>query len=275
MRKNFANQKKAIGVEGPQKKKHLGQHFLRDADVVEKMISAVKIESRAILEIGCGDGFLTQAILESNPCCKTLISVEFDRDWFDFVNKKLKDPRLILIHDNVLDIDFSSLQVTFPMVLLANLPYNISFPILYKLVENKHLFSEGVFMVQEEVAQRLVAVSGRDKGSISLFMQHHFDFRLLDKIHPSAFLPPPKVFSRTVYFKPKTDSLGLEQKDVVAFWDFVKHCFHHPRQTLGNNLKKANFGASVIERLDKSELSARAQQLKLEQFLEIWRKLQQ
>lgn len=247
----------------PRKKKCFGQHFLRKFSIVENMINAVNTKNANILEIGPGDGFLTNAILNLSRC-KKLVCVEVDSEWTMFLKHKFKDQRFELHESDILEFDFQQLLPLSPIILLANLPYNLTFPILDKLIENKNLFSEMVVMLQEEVAQRLVATSGKKVGFTSMRMQHHFEIKLLDKIGPESFSPPPKVFSRTIYLKPKTSS-GLPED----FWNFLKICFKFPRQMLKNNLQK---GLSLNSELHlPNELGmARAQHLKFEDFVKIW-----
>jgi 16S rRNA (adenine1518-N6/adenine1519-N6)-dimethyltransferase len=249
----------------PEKKKQFGQHFLRKQSVVDHMIAKVNITSETyVMEIGCGDGFLTQAVLKQTNC-KALWAYEIDHEWATVVRHKITDPRLSVIEQNILDLDFKAIELYKPWVLLANLPYQITFPIMFLLQKNKHMFKEGVVMVQEEVAQKLVATKGRSYNPTSMFLQLHFEFELLEKIEPQAFVPPPKVFSRLVYFKPKTKKIEIKNED--AFFKFLKLCFAHPRRTLLNNLKTTHYD---ISKLDAELLKLRAQQISFDQFLLIW-----
>jgi 16S rRNA (adenine1518-N6/adenine1519-N6)-dimethyltransferase len=252
-------------MKKPEKKKRLGQHFLRKQTVVDHMIAKVNITSETyVMEIGCGDGFLTQAILNQTNC-KALWSYEIDHEWAIVVRNKIKDPRLKIVEQNILDLDFTTIEQYKPWVLLANLPYQITFPIIFLLQKYKHLFQEGVVMIQEEVAQKLVATKGRSYNPTSIFLQLHFDFELLEKIEPRAFAPPPKVFSRLIYFKPKGQEIMITDKE--GFFKFLKFCFAYPRRTLLNNLKTTHYDLS---KLDAEVLALRAQQITSDQFLKIW-----
>ena len=121
-------------------------------------------------------------------------------------------------------------------------------------------------MVQEEVAQKLVAKRGRSYSATTLFLQHHLQFELMEKIPPSAFVPPPKVHSRLVYFKPILQPAAIAHEG--DFWKFVKLCFAHPRRTLRNNLKPTHYDLSL---LSETWLGKRAQELSFDEFLGMWR----
>jgi len=245
-------------------KKKFGQHFLRDVRIVHNMIFAVEItEKTSILEIGCGDGFLTKYIL-STPADRLLV-FEIDSDWANYVRETFKDERLTVIEDNFLDIDFSILEEHKPWTILANLPYQVTFPILHRFQEHRHLIKEGVVMIQEEVAQKIVKTRGRGYGYPSLFFQHYFEWKLLDKVPPTAFHPAPKVFSRTIYFKPRTDVVPIPDED--KFWQFIKHCFKQPRRTLKNNLAHTHY---KIDKISEATFALRAQELSMADLLAVW-----
>jgi 16S rRNA (adenine1518-N6/adenine1519-N6)-dimethyltransferase len=253
-------------LEMPRKKKAFGQHFLRKQSVVDHMIDKVKVTTEtSVLEIGCGDGFLTQSVLLQTPC-KRLWCFEIDPEWADVVSKKIKDPRLTIKLEDVLQADLGALAEHTPWVVLANLPYQITFPIIFAFQKHKHLFTEGVIMVQEEVAQKIVAQGGRGENTTSLFLQYHFDWELLDKIEPGAFTPPPKVHSRLLYFKPRFDAPIIADEE--KFWQFVKFCFKSPRQMIRNNLKMTHYANSGL--LPDEILTKRAQQMDLADFINIW-----
>lgn len=246
-------------------KKQYGQHFLRDQSVVEHMIDQVKLTNESsVFEIGCGDGFLTQEIVK-HPLARLWV-FEIDPQWAGFVKNAIKDKRLAMFEENILDLDFSRLEPYAPWTLLANLPYQITFPILHLLQKNRHLLAEGVIMVQEEVAQKIVKTSGRGYGLPSLFFQHFFEWKLLNKVPPGAFLPPPKVYSRLLYFKPRKKLVEIPNEQ--EFWKFIKLCFLQPRRTLRNNLSSTHYDINL---LSEETFKLRSQQMGMEDFLKIWK----
>jgi len=246
-------------------KKKFGQHFLRDKNITRSAISRVELnKNSSVFEIGCGDGFLTQEILKKDIA--RLWVFEIDPEWAEYVQEELgSDKRLKIFTENVLDADFARLQEHAPWTLIANLPYQVTFPILHLLQRNIDLLKEGVVMVQEEVAQKLVKKSGRGYGYPSLFFQYYFKLNLLLKVDPESFFPPPKVYSRLVYFKPKKDIKPIP--DEARFWKFIKMCFRQPRRTLHNNLKQTHYD---IAKISEDTLKLRAQQMSIEDFLKLW-----
>jgi 16S rRNA (adenine1518-N6/adenine1519-N6)-dimethyltransferase len=255
--------KTELNTHIPLKKKY-GQHFLRDHGIVDRIATGVPLTATSnVFEIGCGDGFLTREILK-HPLAR-LWTFEIDPDWAKYVRNTIKDARLTVIEDNILDIDFARFEPHAPWILLANLPYQITFPILYRLHEYRHLMQEGIIMIQEEVAQKIVKSSGRGYGFPSLFFQHFFEWRVLEKIAPGAFVPPPKVFSRLLHFKPKKNVAPIPHER--EFWKFIKICFHQPRRTLRNNLGASHFD---LTKLSDEMLALRAQQMNMDDLLKVW-----
>lgn len=250
-------------------KKQFGQHFLRDQTVVDAAVNKVMLTAKtSVFEIGGGDGFLTRTILQKDIA--RLWVFEIDSQWVSYLRESIHDARLTVKEENILDSDFSQFEPDKPWILLANLPYQITFPIFHLLYKHRDLLQEGVVMVQEEVAQKLVKTRGRGYGYSSLFFRHYFDLELMQKISPTAFFPPPKVYSRLIYFKPKKNVALIKQEQ--EFWKFIKFCFAQPRRTLRNNLVQTHYDiAKVPEKL----LSLRAQQMNMQDFLDLWDKLQE
>ncbi len=255
-------------IKGIEVKKRYGQHFLKDAAIVHRMRDYVKLNADShVFEIGCGEGILTRAILE-RPV-KKLIVFEIDPEWAQYVRELLPDKRLDMRLVNFLDVDLQSIASEAPWIVLANLPYQITFPILHKLISARDIISEGVVMVQEEVAQKIVKQEGRGYGYSSLYFQHYFEFKLLDKIAPLSFYPPPKVDSRLLYFKPRSVVRSIPNE--TEFWKFIKLIFLQPRRTIRNNLMQSHYN---LERVGEDILKLRAQQMDMEMLLSLWNVLQ-
>lgn len=249
--------------KGIQLKKKFGQHFLRDESVVLEMMNHVALKKASVFEIGPGDGFLTRYILQKP--IERLWVFEIDPEWAELLRDSIKDERLTIIQKNILDVDFSVLESHKPWILLANLPYQVTFPILYRLQEHRSLLQEGVIMIQEEVAQKLVKMSGRGYGFPALFFNHYFTISLLSKVPPTVFKPPPKVMSRLVYLKPKKEIEAIQ--DEAGFWRFIKVCFKQPRRTLANNLRQTHIDLELIPEEYKK---LRAQQMTKDDLLALW-----
>jgi 16S rRNA (adenine1518-N6/adenine1519-N6)-dimethyltransferase len=243
-------------------KKKFGQHFLRDPQVMNSMFNAVKEElcDARVLEIGCGDGFLTRLIL-THPI-RQLWVFEIDHEWTTFVTKNILDNRLIIFNEDILQINCDRLVPYAPWLLLANLPYQITFPILYRIQTYRSLFTHIVVMIQEEVAQKLVKRTGRGYGFPALFFQHYFTVTLLDAVPIHAFVPEPKVQSRLIHLKPRTIVHPIPEE--AEFWQFVKRCFQQPRRTLKNNLMQTHYNLPDIY------ANLRAQQMNMEDLRTLW-----
>lgn len=256
-----------VKQQGIRLKKKYGQHFLRDRNVLNQMVESVTLDQNSsVFEIGCGDGVLTSRILEEKIA--RLWVFEIDPEWATYVQNHFANRRLTVFEENFLDLDMDRLKPHAPWVLLANLPYQVTFPIMRKLQQSSALLQEAVVMVQEEVAQKITKSSGRGYGFISLFFQWYFDFKLLMKIPPTAFVPAPKVDSRLLYCKPKRNIPPIPDAD--KFWAFVKICFQQPRRTLRNNLKQCHYDSALVP---VELLDMRAQQFSMDKLLVLWDKV--
>lgn len=247
-------------------KKRYGQHFLRSTKVVDHIVDTIDIRGASVFEIGCGDGVLTRAILEK--AVERLWVFEIDPEWVKHVATSVKDARLSVYEENILDIDTQKLESHAPWVLLANLPYQVTFPILHFLQRNRHMLREGIIMIQEEVAEKILKTSGRGYGYPSLFFQRYFAWKKLEKVPPSAFEPAPKVTSRLLYFKPQEHVEEIPHE--VEFWKFIKLCFHQPRRTLRNNLLQGHYSFPALA---DEDLDLRAQQMSMQDLIRVWKKL--
>lgn len=244
-------------------KKQHGQNFLRDSNVLMNIIMATHLNKASVFEIGCGDGALTREILHQPV--ERLWVFEIDPEWAHKVKSECHDPRLTMHIGDFLNVDLECLRPHAPWKLLANLPYHLTFPILEKIHAFRHYLTEGVIMIQEEVAQKITKQRGRGYGSASLFYQYYFDWKMMMKISPDAFYPMPKVFSRLLHFTVKHDAQPIVKE--AQFWKFIDACFAQPRRTLRNNLQQSHI---KLELIPSELLELRAQQLEMSQFLHLW-----
>ena len=243
-------------------KKH-GQYFLRDKSVVRDMVWHYQLKNVTVMEIGCGDGFLTREIL-AQPINK-LVVFEIDPMWAKKVGDECQNDKLSIVVGDFLEADLQVLNAAAPVTLLANLPYHITFPILHRIHKARNIIQRGVVMIQDEVAEKIVKVRGKGYGYVSLFFQYYFDWKLLTKIPPTAFFPEPKVHSRLIAFTAKAGVTPIiEEKH---FWRFIKICFAYPRRTLRNNIVQSHI---PLNSLPEDLLALRAQQLSMAQFLQVW-----
>ncbi len=207
-------------------KKSRSQHFLTDSSVLEGEAEALDVKDEAVLEIGGGDGRLSEKLLARNPSSLTL--VELDTNWAGFLKQKFfSDKRVI-----VLEADFLTLSNDFPTTRIAgNIPYQITSSILLKLGKMK--FSKAVLCVQKEVAERLISPAGSSEyGRLSVYAQLHFDMQILAQVPRSSFTPPPKVDSSILCLMPRAgaDALPPHLEAVTAA------LFSHRLQTVSQAL---------------------------------------
>ncbi len=212
-----------------------------------------------MIEIGPGRGALTSRLLHR---AGHVIAIELDPGLVEYLRSKFAgEERLDVIHGNVLETSFD--QWSAP-VIAGNLPYYITSPILEKSVRGP--FRRAVFLIQKEVAERLVAVPGtRSYGYLTVATAVYADARLLFEVKASAFHPPPKVDSAVVLLTPRTPALAGPD-----FLTFVARCFQQKRKTIRNNLA-GTYGKERVE--SWPEASLRAEQIPLEGFLEMYRRL--
>ena len=182
-----------------QHKKRFGQNFLIDKQIIHQIIQTISPKKNDnILEIGVGMGALSQPILNQ---VKKLNIVELDKDLIDYWQSKKID-NLNLYQGDILKFDLRILPS--PLRIIGNLPYNISSPILIKMIKNRHLISDMCFMLQKEVAQRIVAVpNNKIYGRLSVILQYYFKVYYCFEVPNDAFKPIPKVQSAIITLIPK------------------------------------------------------------------------
>ncbi len=220
-------------------KKALGQNFLTDRHCIEKIILAAKLgEEDPVLEIGPGRGALTD-LLATRPA--GLVAIEFDRELAAMHRQRYQQVAHVrIVEQDVLKTDFHALLVgDRPYTVVANLPYNISTPVLFKFLEHRGLFRRLVVMLQKEVGERLAAPADcSDYGVLTVFFRQWFDVRREFLVKPGCFYPPPKVDSVVISLVPRSTS-RVSVVDQQLFEQVVRAAFHMRRKTIWNCLRSA------------------------------------
>jgi 16S rRNA (adenine1518-N6/adenine1519-N6)-dimethyltransferase len=234
----MASIRKELEEYGLVPRKGWGQHFLLDRNILNKVIRTAQVEKEdVVLEVGPGLGEMTLALARQ---VKKVIAVEIDPKLVAILNKKMKDyPNVEVVKGDILKVDFRQFlkREGHPIKVVANLPYQISTPLLFRFIESKEAFSTFTLMLQKEVAERMVAPPGRKEyGPLSIFIQMFSDVSIRFFIKPSAFFPPPKVESAVVHMVWKEKPM-IETNDEEWFKRVVRACFGYRRKTLVNALK--------------------------------------
>ncbi len=218
-------------------KKRFGQNFLQDKNIAANIVAAAEIKAEDyVWEIGPGKGVLTSRFVEYD--CKP-VCFEIDRELISYLTDKYGD-KIDLVPRDVLRYDWQELLSTYAaenrkVKLIANIPYNITSPLLYKLSRYSEHFSLIVIMIQKEVADRLIAPPGQKSyGVLSLKVRHNFDVRKLFNVPAHLFIPQPKVESTVIALSPRSDRFIPSNQDL--YWQIIESAFHNRRKMLRNNL---------------------------------------
>ena len=264
-------------------RKQFAQHWLKSEIALNQIIQAAEItNSDRILEIGSGTGILTRRLL---PLASCVVAVEIDRDLCELLAKQLgKKENFLLLQGDFLSLDLASLLAPFPAFqkpnkVVANIPYNITGPILEKLLgtianSNPEPFESIVLLVQKEVAERLYARPGsRAFGALSVKVQYLADCELICIVPAKAFYPPPKVESAVVRLHPRQITNAAHKPQALE--TLLKQGFGAKRKMLRNNLQTIVDRDRLTELLRQLEISpeARAEELSVAQWVDLSNKL--
>lgn len=247
-------------------KKHLGQHFLTDKKIAEKIVAglAQSDELKNVIEVGPGMGILTDfLILEKNIRLKV---VDIDRESIAFLEQKYPT-----LHGNIISGDFLKLPLDTlfeegrVISIIGNFPYNISSQILFHAIDYVHVVDEIVGMFQKEVAERIASAPGsKEYGILSVMMQAYYKVDYMFTVAPGVFNPPPKVKSGVIKAVRRTDDVfkGVDEK---MFKSIVKMGFNQRRKTLRNALR------SMLnpEIINEPVFDLRAERLSVDDFVEL------
>ena len=249
-------------------KKSLGQNFLIDKNVLEKIVSLIKIENKSILEVGPGTGNLTSCILKNNP--KKLIVVEKDKYLARLLKKKF-ETNVVIINEDILKIDENKLHED-KLIVFGNLPYNISTEILAKWIlnlDNKNFwFDSLILMFQKEVADRIISKFNSSKyGRLTILANWKLDIVKICDIKAGSFSPRPKINSSLLFFKPKKNFYKFQnsknlEKITRVFFNQRRKKIKTPFNILFNG------NVNVLENL-RIDLNLRPHNLKEEIYYEL------
>jgi 16S rRNA (adenine1518-N6/adenine1519-N6)-dimethyltransferase len=241
-------------------KKALGQHFLNEETIAEKIVQSISLNNTQILEIGPGMGILTQFLLQYENIDFRVI--EIDTESVTYLQKKYPD--LQIISGDFLKMNLSDYYDD-TLIIIGNFPYNISSQILFKVLENKDMVTELVGMFQKEVAERIASKPGKKMyGILSVLLQAFYDIEYLFTVDEHLFTPPPHVKSAIIRMV-----RNPEKKlhcDEALFKNVVKTAFNQRRKTLRNSLKSFSFSEEYKE---NSIFGLRPEQLSVLEFEEI------
>lgn len=245
-------------------KKHLGQHFLKDLNIAKQIVDALTWENyEQVLEIGPGMGVLTQFVIQQK---RKISVVEIDTESVEYLNNSY--PSLKVFGEDFLKMNLKEKFNSEAICILGNFPYNISSQIVFKIIEDRNQVPEMVGMFQKEVAERICAKEGsKTYGILSVLAQAYYKTEYLYTVSENVFNPPPKVKSGVMRMQRYREHLEVDEK---LFFNIVKTAFNQRRKTLRNAIKSL---LPAEHRIDDNLLNLRAEQLSVEQFIELTGKI--
>ncbi|NER12915.1 16S rRNA (adenine(1518)-N(6)/adenine(1519)-N(6))-dimethyltransferase RsmA [Leptobacterium flavescens] len=249
-------------------KKHLGQHFLNDENIAEKIADSLSLEGyKTVLEIGPGMGVLTKYLLKK-PF--TTYVVEIDTESVDYLRANYLQLSDRIISEDFLKYDLKKVFKDEPFAIIGNFPYNISSQIVFKMLEMREQVPEFSGMFQKEVAERICEQKGsKTYGILSVLVQAFYDAEYLFTVSEHVFSPPPKVKSGVLRLKRKEDyHLNCDES---LFFRVVKSAFNQRRKTLRNSLKTFNLSDNLKE---DTIFGQRPEQLNVQDFIELTQKIE-
>lgn len=248
-------------------KKYLGQNFLKDALLISKIIEIANItKDDKVIEIGPGKGALTFHLAER---ALKVLAIEIDHDLYEELHEQATEsyPNLTVLEEDVLKFPFETIESKFKIV--ANIPYYISTPIIFKLMELRHKITDMTIMLQKELANRIVASPNcKDFGILSIAVQFYATPTIEMEIPREAFFPSPKVDSAVVKIIPRKNP-AVRVSNENLFWAIIKSAFSHRRKTLLNSLAMAGFKKDDLESILSNEgidISIRPENLSMEEW---------
>lgn len=250
-------------------KKRFSQNFLNNKDILNKIVNIVDLKNSVVIEIGPGQGALTKYLVEE---AKEVISFEIDNDLYNKLKNEMLFNNLKIINQDFLKVDLSQFK---NFSIIANIPYNISTDILFKIFENYQNIDNVVLLVQKEFGKRICAKpNDSDYSKLAPSTKLFFNAKYCFDVSASCFWPKPKVTSCVIHLKRSERNYDV---DYLKMLDFIKICFAMRRKTLFNNIKKAfNITLEKYEDICKKlnkEIKSRPEEWSLEDFIYLFKNI--
>jgi 16S rRNA (adenine1518-N6/adenine1519-N6)-dimethyltransferase len=269
----MADSRRTLREHGLSPKKSFGQSFLQDGNVIMKIACACvpddEVERANVVEIGAGTGALT---LQLFGRARQVVAIERDRDLVKILRRLFTHPKMHILEDDAQTVDIAGWLVEPPRVLCGNLPYQLTGKLLRRTIELAGTIDRAVFMVQSEVADRLVAEPGsKDYGALTVFTRAAMSVERLFTVRRNSFYPPPAVTSAVVRLVPRNDRIP----ETEMFRTLVKRAFEMRRKTLRNAWSKVA-PRETLERAAKAagiSLDARGETLSVDEFAKMGNQL--
>lgn len=243
-------------------RKRWGQNFLADRNLLDKIVRTIDPKkSDSILEIGPGEGALTELIY---PIVKEMVAIEIDPMLIEHLKNRESLKGLNIVHGDVLLQDIENLPVKNLVRVIGNIPYNITSPIIFWLIEQLHFWDDAFIMMQKEVAERLSAVAGtKAYGRFTVVTGAYLNMEYCFTIPPDVFIPKPKVDSAIIRFTKKENPLISDEK-YMRFNKLVSAAFSQRRKMLRNTLKGWDIHPDLQEQIN---FNRRPETLTIEEFV--------
>ncbi len=249
-------------------KKKWGQHFLNDPNIIRKIVKSAEIQpGEHVWEIGPGKGVLTDEILNYNP---QLTIFEIDPFLIPYLQERyqdvLKSGKAELIHKDVMKTNWSDYIGSDKIKIVANLPYQITSPLMFKIVDYIEHFESVTIMIQKEVADRIAAKARtKDYGNLTIMLNYFFNIEKISKVPPHLFTPAPKVHSTVIRLTPRDDS--PEVTNINDFKRVVRCAFSNRRKMLRRNFRDIMTSQQIDHISNNFDLSRRGETLSEAEFI--------
>ena len=248
-------------------KKSLGQNFLIDQNIIDKIVNTIEVKNKNILEIGPGTGNLTEGILKKNP--KKVLVVEKDNNLTNLLKEKFKN-KIKVINKDVLKIDENFLSDQ-TLTVFGNLPYNISTEILCKWILNikeKIWFNYLILMFQKEVADRIISdFNTKSYGRLTILANWRLNIKKICDVSPVSFQPRPKIYSTVLFFEPKKEFFSLKNSKNLE--KITRTFFMHRRKMIKKPYYQLFNNDNTIASIVGIDLNLRPQNLNIETYLKL------